>query len=236
MTCKLPHHTILHYERNSKIGENEQPKLNTGLSPSTEVFLPRNKEVVTHATTCTGHFSDPKCSGKRVLLCTAVIKGDIIKRGQSVPFGICSQLGWIISGSTFTDNSSTTTTNAVNNLKLSTNELVEKFWSLDSVPEVKHISSEDKECEEFFKTTHFRDQSGRYVVKLQFKGSSSKLGNSKDLALQRLKSLEQKLLRSPDTYEMYKQCMKEYLDLGHMESICGRVPDTGVLHATSCSN
>ncbi|KFM61650.1 hypothetical protein X975_10070, partial [Stegodyphus mimosarum] len=74
MTCKLPHHTVLHYERNSKIGENEKPKLNTALSPSAEVFLPRIKEVVTNATTYTGQFSDPKCSGKRVLLCTAVIK------------------------------------------------------------------------------------------------------------------------------------------------------------------
>ncbi|KFM68604.1 hypothetical protein X975_00209, partial [Stegodyphus mimosarum] len=71
-----------------------------------------------------------------------ILKGDIIKRGQSLPFAICSQLSWIISGNTLTDDSNLTTTYTVNNLQLSTNELVEKFWSLDSIPEVKHISSE----------------------------------------------------------------------------------------------
>ncbi|XP_035227805.1 uncharacterized protein LOC118200005 [Stegodyphus dumicola] len=112
-----------------------------------------------------------------------------------------------------------TNTFTVNNLQLNTNELVERFWSLDSIPEVKRISSEDKKCEEFFKTTHFRDQNGRYVVKLPFKDNPSRLGNSKDLALQRFKSLERNLLRSPDTYDMYKHFMKEYLDLGHMEPV-----------------
>ncbi|XP_035227314.1 uncharacterized protein LOC118199533 [Stegodyphus dumicola] len=148
-----------------------------------------------------------------------MLKGDIIKRGESLPFAICSQLGWIISGNTITDDSNLTNTFTVNNLQLNTNELVERFWSLDSIPEVKRISSEDKKCEEFFKTTHFRDQNGRYVVKLPFKDNPSRLGNSKDLALQRFKSLERNLLRSPDTYDMYKHFMKEYLDLGHMEPV-----------------
>ncbi|XP_035232409.1 uncharacterized protein LOC118204192 [Stegodyphus dumicola] len=347
MTCKLPHHTVLHFDRNIKTSENEKPKQTSSLSPKAEVFLPKN-EVVTNATTCTGQFSYSKGESKRVLLCTALIKvsdsngkaipcralldcgseasfiseecvsklklgrfnkkievsclgsfntvtsgeeveliftlhfesnskfrtyafvipritsdvpnvslpskianhfddlvladpkfyerkpidillgvnvfftmlkGDIIKRGESLPFAICSQLGWIISGNTITDDSNLTNTFTVNNLQLNTNELVERFWSLDSIPEVKRISSEDKKCEEFFKTTHFRDQNGRYVVKLPFKDNPSRLGNSKDLALQRFKSLERNLLRSPDTYDMYKHFMKEYLDLGHMEPV-----------------
>ncbi|XP_035222190.1 uncharacterized protein LOC118195066 [Stegodyphus dumicola] len=346
MTCKLPHHTVLHFDRNIKTSENEKPKQTSSLSPRAEVFLPKN-EVVTNATTCTGQFSYSKGEAKRVLLCTALIKvsdsngkaipcralldcgseasfiseecvsklklgrfnkkievsclgsfntvtsgeveliftphfesnskfrtyafvipritsdvpnvslpskianhfddlvladpkfyerkpidillgvnvfftmlkGDIIKRGESLPFAICSQLGWIISGNTITDDSNLTNTFTVNNLQLNTNELVERFWSLDSIPEVKRISSEDKKCEEFFKTTHFRDQNGRYVVKLPFKDNPSRLGNSKDLALQRFKSLERNLLRSPDTYDMYKHFMKEYLDLGHMEPV-----------------
>ncbi|XP_035227769.1 uncharacterized protein LOC118199973 [Stegodyphus dumicola] len=167
MTCKLPHHTVLHFDRNIKTSENEKPKQTSSLFPRAEVFLPKN-EVVTNATTCTGQFSYSKGESKRVLLCTALIK---------------------VSDSN------------------------------DSIPEVKRISSEDKKCEEFFKTTHFRDQNGRYVVKLPFKDNPSRLGNSKDLALQRFKSLERNLLRSPDTYDMYKHFMKEYLDLGHMEPV-----------------
>ncbi|XP_035209889.1 uncharacterized protein LOC118184337 [Stegodyphus dumicola] len=159
-------------------------------------------------------------SAQAILHCVDVVNECVRSlRTLELEVSDLSDLGWIISGNTITDDSNLTNTFTVNNLQLNTNELVERFWSLDSIPEVKRISSEDKKCEEFFKTTHFRDQNGRYVVKLPFKDNPSRLGNSKDLALQRFKSLERNLLRSPDTYDMYKHFMKEYLDLGHMEPV-----------------
>ncbi|XP_067129093.1 uncharacterized protein [Centruroides vittatus] len=147
-----------------------------------------------------------------------MLKGDIIRRKETLPFAVCTKLGWIIAGTAFLH-----TINqpifSVNNIQLTTKELVEKFWALDSVPEARRMSKLDQECEDHFRDTHYRDKSGRYVVRLPFKQNPSCLGYTKELVLQRFKALEYKLSRTPETYELYKEFMREYIELGHMELV-----------------
>lgn len=102
--------------------------------------------------------------------------------------------------------------------------MVQKFWSLDSVPTINPLSKAEQECEDHFKRTYFRDNTGRFVVKLPFKESTSRLGDSRDLAIRRLKGLEYRLSKQPIIYEEYRKFMREYLINGHMELVSNSEP------------
>ncbi|GFX03711.1 DUF1758 domain-containing protein [Trichonephila clavipes] len=89
----------------------------------------------------------------------------------------------------------------------------------DSVPEANLLASEERACEDHFLDTHVRNEDGRYVVRLPFHSSPSKLGDSRESAIRRLKSLEHSLIKKPAIYSQYRDFMQEYLTLGHMELV-----------------
>ncbi|GFT95539.1 DUF1758 domain-containing protein [Trichonephila clavipes] len=103
--------------------------------------------------------------------------------------------------------------------KVVTDELVSNFWKLDSVPEANLLTSEERTCEDHFIDTHARNEDGRYVVRLPFHSSPSKLGDSRESAIRRFKSLEHSLIKKPAIYSQYRDFMQEYLTLGHMELV-----------------
>jgi hypothetical protein len=53
---------------------------------------------------------------------------------------------------------------------------LQKFWALEKVPSLKILTSEEKDCEEFFEAAHFRDECGRYVMQSPFKEGTPDLG------------------------------------------------------------
>ncbi|UYV64467.1 hypothetical protein LAZ67_3000849 [Cordylochernes scorpioides] len=77
---------------------------------------------------------------------------------------------------------------------------------------------EDDFNEIHFKTTHERETSGRYIVRLPFKDPSL-LGESKPQAINCFLRMEQILKLKPQVYQTYKDFMQEYLDLGHMNEV-----------------
>ncbi|GFU48673.1 DUF1758 domain-containing protein [Trichonephila clavipes] len=64
-----------------------------------------------------------------------------------------------------------------------------------------------------------RNEDGRYVVRLPFHSSPSKLGGSRESAIRRFKSLEHSLIKKPVIYSQYRDFMQEYLTSGHMELV-----------------
>ncbi|XP_054712934.1 uncharacterized protein LOC129222446 [Uloborus diversus] len=146
-----------------------------------------------------------------------VLKGEISNRGDGYPSAVRSSFGWIISGSVnlFRDNVPL----VLNNIDIDTNELISKFWELDSVPSVSFLSSAEKACEEHFKNTHSRAEDGKYIVKLPFHTSPTELGESRQHALRRLNAVERSLSSNPAKYKQYQDFMKEYLELKHMEPV-----------------
>ncbi|GFX50987.1 integrase catalytic domain-containing protein [Trichonephila clavipes] len=108
---------------------------------------------------------------------------------------------------------------AVNSIQVVTDELVSNFWKLDSVPEASLFTSEERACEDHFIDTHVRNENRRYVVRLPFHSSPSKLGNSRESAIRRFKYLEHTLIKKPAIYSQYRDFMHEYLTLGHMELV-----------------
>ena len=55
----------------------------------------------------------------------------------------------------------------------------------------------------------------RYEIPLLWKEDHPKLANNKELALQRLYSLEKKFQKSPELEEKYRNAIKEYIDKGY---------------------
>lgn len=140
-----------------------------------------------------------------------------------------TKLGWILSGKIHSENKvnhGETCPNVVNLHLVQTNEneLLKKFWELESEPSfdrTKHLTQEEKKCEELFIKTTRRDEFGRYIVRLPFKTVDPLCvhGNLKRIAHKRFLMLERRLLRTPDLKLEYSKVLKEYLSSGHVEIV-----------------
>ncbi|GFX83320.1 DUF1758 domain-containing protein [Trichonephila clavipes] len=146
-----------------------------------------------------------------------MLKGQSLSLGDNKPFAVRSDLGWIVAGNVPSEEMFSSI--AVNSIQVVTDELVSNFWKLDSVPEANLLTSEERACEDHFLDTHVRNEDGRYVVRLPFHSSPSKLGDSRESAIRRFKSLEHSLIKKPAIYSQYRDFMQEYLTLGHMELV-----------------
>ncbi|GFX85040.1 integrase catalytic domain-containing protein [Trichonephila clavipes] len=69
---------------------------------------------------------------------------------------------------------------------VSIDQLINKFWELDSVPCAKPLTSLEEACEDHFVKTHSRDEDGRYTVKLPFHTPPTWLVHEEDVDWQRI--------------------------------------------------
>ena len=100
-----------------------------------------------------------------------------------------------------------------------TEDLISKFWELESVHDKKHLSNEEKDCELHFDQTTNRRDDGRFVVELPFNEEIEKLGLSKAAAMKRFLNVEKKLLSNKKLHEEYSNFVREFIDLGHLEKV-----------------
>ncbi|XP_038106697.1 uncharacterized protein LOC119766305 [Culex quinquefasciatus] len=77
------------------------------------------------------------------------------------------------------------------------NEAIQRFWQVEDIDSATAVSTEQEECEAFFASTHKRDPTGRYEVRLPFRPVVAKLDDNRSLALRRFLSLERRLARDP---------------------------------------
>lgn len=92
-------------------------------------------------------------------------------------------------------------------------------WELEHLQQPKPKSAVERACEQHFHNTVKRNQHGRYIVRLPFYKPADLLGQSRQLAVNRLKGIEKKMQRSPDFAAVYSAFMSEYEQLGHMSEI-----------------
>lgn len=151
-----------------------------------------------------------------------LLRSDRISLGPELPLLQDTELGYVVVGpvrqgplqSTFK-----TTANVSNDQDL--NVIVRRFWELDTLPgdfQVR-MSQDDQVCEDLFRLTTRRNDSGRYVVQLPFRPGASQLGRSDHIAKQRFYNLERKLSRDPNLKQMYADFIDEYERLGHLERV-----------------
>ena len=98
----------------------------------------------------------------------------------------------------------------VNSLLL-TKPNLDWFWNLESlgIAESPLTSDDDQAINHFNKTVQFME--GRYMVRWSWKDKVPDLPQNYQLAVSRLRSISQKLLKSPALLKQYKYIIQEQL-------------------------
>ncbi|XP_014215405.1 uncharacterized protein LOC106644423 [Copidosoma floridanum] len=105
---------------------------------------------------------------------------------------------------------------AVNDL----DQLLQRFWEVESLPQQPIISPADEECEMHFLKTHSRTNEGQYVVRIPFKfNMAPQVGQSRSIAERLLKKVETRLSYNPAHQLLYSEFMNDYESLGHMTRV-----------------
>ncbi|XP_039300161.1 uncharacterized protein LOC120355624 [Nilaparvata lugens] len=100
------------------------------------------------------------------------------------------------------------------------NDLVQRFWEVEDCPKSGNdLTPAELDCENNFRSSVRRLESGRFVVSLPFEKSADCLGDSYSMAKRRLTNLENRLARSEDIKIAYHEIMLDYLRQGHMTLI-----------------
>ncbi|UYV61690.1 hypothetical protein LAZ67_1005924 [Cordylochernes scorpioides] len=154
----------------------------------------------------------------------SLFKGAIKYEHEGQPKAIKTLLGWLLFGEikTFQKKSRNYQKLHTFNCMLNNWEPIFSLWEEEI--KIKPNPFEDDFNEIHFKTTHGRETSGRYIVRLPFKDPSL-LGESKPQAINCFLRMEQILKQQPQVYQTYKDFMQEYLVLGHMNEVKGNGND-----------
>lgn len=148
-----------------------------------------------------------------------------IKLGKNLPVLQKTLLGWIAAGPVPCYKSNVRKSDVMlSNCLFSQDSLknsIEKFWLVEEVSSTPQslMTKEELECENYFVKTTTRNESGRFIVKLPLKETFHELGESQQIALSRLHSIERRLARNPELEKSYKTFMEEYINLEHMSEI-----------------
>ena len=190
----------------------------TNVIPSREIDISQMRHI-NHLNLADSSFNIP--SKVDVLLGADVVE-EILLENKIKDNGLYlrdSILGWVVSGPVATSDAHCITTHLAISSEADTDQLLSKFWELESFPEQKHLTVEERKCEEHYKATTQRNIEGRFVVQMPFKEESQKLGYSKANAMKRFLRLEQTLHRDESLLKKYSAFIQEFLDLGHLEKV-----------------
>ncbi|XP_025264167.1 uncharacterized protein LOC112637814 [Camponotus floridanus] len=151
-----------------------------------------------------------------------------IKSSRTQPILQKTLLGWIISGPT-PSNISSSSSSASNCLAVTTdlNRALSRFWEIDHLGSSTSVTPEEQACERLFQDTVRRNNEGRFIVQLPIKVDKLvNLEDSQEIATKRFKALENRLKKSPKLHVEYKLFIQEYLQLGHMREVTSHLKST----------
>lgn len=148
----------------------------------------------------------------------SIILPGLIKGQPNAPVAQKTIFGWILSGPISQDATFLPVREYHCSSDLELKEILTKFWTHEELPAVKEsaLSKDDADCEQHFLSTHSRDASGRYIVRLPFKSSRTVLGDSKQSAYGCLQRLTRRFSNDASYHKLYVDFLNEYLSLGHM--------------------
>lgn len=148
----------------------------------------------------------------------SVILPGLIRGELSTPIAQQTIFGWVLSGPISENDLSNSARTYHCTLDHDLQDLIARFWNQEELPTTTEskLSEDEEECERHFLSTHTRDATGRYVVRLPLKSNPSLLGDSKQKALCCLNRLFQRFTSNPKFQELYVDFIEEYKSLGHM--------------------
>ncbi|XP_062534780.1 uncharacterized protein LOC134203959 [Armigeres subalbatus] len=128
--------------------------------------------------------------------------------------------GWVVSGRVPGSSTVAQRTHSHPITSPDLNDLLTKFWELESCHSGGTLSVEESACEEIFERTTIRNEVGRFVVTLPKKEAViQRLGDSKANALKRFHGLERRFATNSALKEAYFDFIEEYKSMGHMEEV-----------------
>ncbi|XP_050435209.1 uncharacterized protein LOC126842324 [Adelges cooleyi] len=145
-----------------------------------------------------------------------LLLGDKEEGEVDEPIALSTVFGWVLMGKTTNGPKQQIITLCSSE---SVNHTLQQFFEIEEVPKVEKNNPADLECEQIYQTTTTRQQDGRYIVHLPFTRNPPLLGKSRDVALHRLRSLENKFKKSPELHKEYNMAMYDYLETGHMSAV-----------------
>ncbi|XP_062540830.1 uncharacterized protein LOC134208888 [Armigeres subalbatus] len=151
-----------------------------------------------------------------------------IKLGDDGPIVQNTSLGWIVCGNLPAE-TDVCRPHIVNTCTEKLDDLLTRFWELESCKTDSVLSLEEYACEKLFDRTTVRDASGRFIVTLPKKEYLIRqLGDSRSTAMRRFLSLERRLDTNPQLKLQYSEFIHEYLHMGHMEEVIGDEEDAAL--------
>ncbi|XP_073950909.1 uncharacterized protein [Choristoneura fumiferana] len=150
-----------------------------------------------------------------------MILTDLRKGNPGSPIALQTHLGWIISGKVNIDEDNKDKPFVSMHLNMELNTMLRRFWELETTEEEKEtMTAEEIRAEEIYEKTTKREEDGRYIVELPFRREPPILpSNSREIAIKRWNSLENRLEKSSQLKRDYNQVIEEYLALNHLEKI-----------------
>ena len=102
-----------------------------------------------------------------------------------------------------------------------------RFWEVEEPPESSqpNYTVEQTLTVQHYEETTTYDPDGRPVVRLPFKEGATPLGHSKAQAVRRFLSMERRFIQDPIFHQKYKEFIKEFLDMGHLEVVPPDLPE-----------
>ncbi|CAL8068951.1 unnamed protein product [Orchesella dallaii] len=146
----------------------------------------------------------------------SVMLEGIRKGKRNTPIGQLTMFGWVLSGTVPLEQQRII---HAHHVTIEAEDILQKFWEIEEIPTVKHLSPVEQQCEDHFKATYSRRDDGKFEVELPFNSKLEQLGNSKNIAINRLKQVERRLAKLPEQRQQYNKFMSDYISLGHMELI-----------------
>ena len=132
-----------------------------------------------------------------------------------------SIFGWIVSGSVQLLRKCNADRVLQTNFVRQESDLdISRFWTVEDLPLNRCPRSKEEEfVEDHFDKTTITKPNGRYSVSLPFNTTVGTLGESKANAFKRFFSLERKLKQDVALYTQYRDFIKEFRDMGHLEVV-----------------
>lgn len=149
-----------------------------------------------------------------------ILENKSMTLGENMPVLHATQLGWLVSGRIPIN------TSILNSFMVTLDgrkENAKPFWQSEGITNIKNQLTRDaQDCADVFQNSVIRDDNGRFIVNIPFKGSTELLGNSREVAIKRFQVLERRLSVNPNLKLQYTKFMEEYEQLGHMQDITNR--------------
>ncbi|XP_066581364.1 uncharacterized protein [Prorops nasuta] len=94
-------------------------------------------------------------------------------------------------------------------------ELVNRFWNIEELPNRVSRSADEMSCENHYIENTVRGIDGRYTVRLPFNNDGIISHDSRSIALKRLLLLERKFKKNPELQKEYTRITEEDIELNH---------------------